>query len=422
MKRLMCLLLLPAVLLQWSCRPKSNEPDDTIPVPTNAWTLMDGSYFGSSIYHFQLFANNNKVYAGYWDGDLNKPCVRKFNPTTKTWDYQGGGPITIPSNAELHWSEVTFMFRQDGNYSYVGFMRSLTERECLLYRSNGGAWEQLPSVPKNLLPGYNAGYGDVHQDGYELTAQNGKVYALLHYDNDTWQSEQTVLAVFVFENNNWSLLPLGVSYPQIPNSFRWEANFLEPTITVSKNGNIYLNYWLAEGDPDRLSANVSVYNGNNWSRITTSNLHQAGSASSVTYKFNLDVYEEGSTDHLVMTPTLTASTNYSRVLTYNGSSWKEITSPSPDQYQMLSTAIGTCATCIYAKFSDVRGFVVKKYTNGGWDYVGKAGFSSGGSGGIGYNQDFVYDGGYLYLASAKDHKSGSVITPRTLCVYQYKLP
>jgi len=290
-----------------------------------------------------------------------------------------------------------------------------------LYRTSGAAWEQLPSVPLNLMPGYTAGSSNVYQDGYELTAQNGKVYALIHYDNNTWQSEETGLAVFVFENNNWSLLPLGVWYPLIPNSFSWEASFNDATITVSKNGNIYLNYWLSERDPDRLSANVSVYNGSSWSRITTSDLHQANSSSSLTYKFNLDVYEESSTDHLIMTPCIATSAGYSRVLTYNGSSWKEVATPTPGQNNLLSTTNSTCATCMYTKFTDSRGLVVKKYNNGLWDYVGKAGFASGGGGGIGYNQDFTFDNGYLYLACTKDHKEGSITKSKTLCVYKYKV-
>lgn len=423
MKSLTYLLLVSVLVLQFSCSRKSADSNDSIPQPTNAWELMDDPYFGSKVYAFQLSANNNNVYVGYWDGTLEKPCVKKFNPVVKKWEYYGNTPVNIDGNVDAYWARVSFMFRQDGATSYIGFMRSVTDHECLLYRTNGSAWEQLPSVPLNLLPGATPGFLNVDEYGYELTAKNGKVYASIQYDNNTWQSEETGIAVFVFENNNWSLIPERVSYPQIPNSFQWLAYFSDVTINVSKNGNIYLNYWLGERDPDRLSANVSVYNGSTWSRITTSDTHLAFSSSSVTYKFNLDVYEEGNKDNLIMTPCIETSAGYSRVLAYNGTSWKELTTPVPGEKQLLSTTNSTCATCIYAKYSDVRGFVVKKYVNGIWDYVGKPGFtSSGGGGGIGYNQDFTYDNGYLYLACTKDYyKNGTTIIPKGICVYRYKL-
>lgn len=417
------LLFLVAVMYT-SCSSDSSPDDNTIPQVKNEWTLMEDAYFGSKVDAFQVCANNNNVYVGYWDGTLEKPCVRKFNSLSKKWEYYGGGPINVPGNVDPYEVRPTFMFSQDGDVSYVGFIRSLTELECMLYRTTGGAWEQLPSVPLNLLPGYADGRGNIHQsDGFTFTARNGKLYAAVHYDNNTWQSEETCLAVFIYDNGSWSLLPQRISYPLIPNSFSWKANFSYHMINVSKNGNIYLNYWLGEREPDKLSANVSVYKGSGWNRITTSDMYPINSTS-VTYRFNLNVYEEGGKDYLTMAPCLASEFGYTRVFTHNGIQWKELSTPTPGETPLLYTATSTCPECIFVKYSDSRGCVVKNYKNGAWGYTGKPGFTTGGAGGVGggYNQSFIYDSGYLYLALSRDYyKNGTTITPRGMCVYRYKL-
>jgi hypothetical protein len=409
-------LALAGLLIGISSCKKDNITDAGGP-SGNDWSLLGDANFSNKVSKFSIAANGGNVYAGYWDASVSKPCVKKYNTATGKWDYYGGGPVDQISNITTDsWVSNSFKFRQEGSNSYICINRSITQPEFIIFKTSGSVWEQLPSVPFDQLPGYTAGYGGFPDQGadFDFDVKQGRLYALVHYDNNTWQSEETSLAVFVYDGGSWTLLPQHIGYGLISGSFSWTASFEEPRIHVSQNGKIYLNYYLRENDVDVKSANVSVYTGGQWSRLTTSTTFRLSDPSTVTYKYGFHIYGQGTTDHLITNP---SDVSAAPLLVYDGAFWSQLANPGPSQ-KSVSTVNTTCAECLYARVLETTGVAVKKYANGSWQYVGTKGFISGASGTLYGEDEIVYDNGYLYVIVS--HNSSTSVDQK-LSVYKYKL-
>lgn len=387
-------------------------PDDNNPPQDGEWKLLGDQYFGNKAgANYSIEANNNNVYVGYWDGDLNQPCVKKYKNASDTWEFYGGGPVNISSiDIDPVFTPRTFKFRQDGADSYIGFNADFTNyahSEFHIFKTNGsGGWTELPIVPMNILPGFNAGLGESVEWDFDFTVHNGSVYVVVNYNNWEFPNEKTSLEVFVYNGSTWTLLPNSMGYGII-DSFFWIQHFSLPRITVSDNGNIYLNYYKYDYATEVWWTEVAKHNGTTWDVINDQNLNSYAGEE----EYNLQYYSEGLSDFLVMYPD---ALNGYPAFYYNGSSWSSLPDLGASGGWFVSSTFTDCSTCIVAHVANKMMY----YNGSDWMSLGDISFMEGMDNE--YENIVDFDNGRVYVVWSNSNDSDfSLIDDISVYYYEF---
>lgn len=378
--------LLPLLVIGFAmagCNQDGDDPDDLD--PTAQWKLLGAGTIGSDATNGSIYANNGNAYLGYLDYMQDRPVVKRYNATTESWEEYGSGLAALYAGVSTDdFVNTSFAFRQDGATSYVFFNRSITDSELIVYRSSGGAWEQLPSVPLSQLYG---GYWGVIQHGMDVEVKNGNVYVVVRWDVDP----ETYLCVFIYSGGSWSLKPERVSYASVPGTFSYEGYFDPPRIRVSDNGAIYLAAYGVEDASNMNSARVYKSTGGGWTAVLAPNTIEAISASD---QLHFYVNNAGGQDQVLIVPYQADYDLHAHL--YSGSSWTDLVNTDMTH----SFVFTDCGDCLVRRASIYgEGTRIQVRQNGSWTMLGST-FGIIGSVSSYAVNDLAYDAssGMLYFA------------------------
>ena len=376
-------LLLSLCVMAFASGCDTDEDDDNGIDPSVEWELVGPEGFAQEVHRGNIYANNGNVYVGYWSHVDDLPHVDRYNAADQRWEAYGSGlagAVNAAGTTPLN-SASPLLYRQDGATSYLLMNRDQMDTELMLFKSDGNAWQQLPSVPLNLLPG---GFQGMLQTEFDMDAVNGKVYVALR--NTT--AAEDYLCLFIYAGGNWSLNNERLSHPAIPGTFSYEGYFTNPMVKATSSGKVFLSYMETE-TTDTWYAQVASSDGGGWVQSVP-----YGALPMFGDWINMALYDMPGSERVVFAPYQNDNDFHAYLL--NGANYTELnTSDISRNFTFLD-----CADCLAMKTWDNDGLMVKMYRGGTWTRLGDTDFRSGGAFNSGRASDEIaYDAstGTIYV-------------------------
>ncbi|NMB74624.1 MAG: hypothetical protein GYA21_05780 [Myxococcales bacterium] len=277
------------------------------------------------------------MYVGFWDIDQNRPAVMRHDVSGGEWEYACGGPVPLDGVNADESANASFLFRQDQTRSVIGFNASLLPpEELVMFVCDGGAWQRLPSVPLQRLPGFTAGFTSLAEQNFTFTARDGHIYAVTNSEEGPSPDDNTCLSVFVHDGTSWGLAPQRMCYPAV--GFGYQKHHSEVTVVPSPSGALYVGSFLYDWDSGENASNVYRKDAAGWTRLTDDAFAPVTGAA--TTEFSLAVTQDGEGERVVAA--IGGLDNRAHVFTHAASQWTELPSPgvrgSPNQILPLNVA------------------------------------------------------------------------------------
>jgi hypothetical protein len=416
-RKLLWLVFLPLAVIACSAGDAEN------PNPSSGWAPLGEKFFTGNVQNnYSIAVHDGTVGVGYWDVDLGKPCVKTIAVDGGAWAYLGGGPVPVDALALDPLSRTTFKFREDQGHAVIGFNRSMVEPEFVLFAADAaGSWQQLPSLPLDLLPGYPDQLTYTAQD-FDFAVKDGAVFAVVSDVENTAPDTKTCLSVFAYQDGNWALLPDRICEPRESDGFGFVVTYDRVSIQVSDKGRIYLGYFRTDHTSNLFSLGVSMHDGGGWTTLADASLYPIGTDSYATTKFGMQVLAASAGDELVIA--VGGLMSESHVFSYRAGSWSKL--PDTGIQASLGTRIAPAlqgsADCIYLAYQDcctgMDGLTVQKHGAGAWNLVGDRNFTDDAA--AFYDQVLDADESNLYLCFQTNINYGSPDTRGTLSVYRHR--